>query len=144
MNLLENPGSSVKTMHLNGKVYVCCLIRKKYYILTKEELVRQQLISYLIKNRGYKVKEIYVEFKYYLQNMKKSIDIIVFKKTRPLILIECKASKISYKDFDQIMKYYLIFKSKYLVITNGMKNIVFGFQKNANDIEFFKKIPKNS
>ncbi|WDE42271.1 type I restriction enzyme HsdR N-terminal domain-containing protein [Candidatus Karelsulcia muelleri] len=135
-----------KTIPFNGKLYVFCLIRKKYCLLTKEEVVRQQLISYLIKNRGYNVNEIYVEFKYSIHNMTNKIDIIVFKKKRPFIIVECKSNdvNISYKYFDQILKYYLIIKSKYLVLTNGIKNIIFGFQNNANDIEFFKKIPKNS
>ncbi|MGX7590517.1 type I restriction enzyme HsdR N-terminal domain-containing protein [Candidatus Karelsulcia muelleri] len=145
MKLLEKPGKKFNTIHLNGKVYVCCLIRKKYYLLTKEEVVRQQLISYLITNRGYKVKEIYVELKYSIYNMTKIIDLIVFKNKKPFIMVECKSSdvNISSKSFYQIMKYYLILKSKYLVLTNGIKKIIFGFKNNGNDMKFFKKIPKN-
>ncbi|MGX7590087.1 type I restriction enzyme HsdR N-terminal domain-containing protein [Candidatus Karelsulcia muelleri] len=144
--MLEQTGNKFQTLKFNGKLYVLCLIRKKYYLLNKEEVVRQQVISYLIKNRGYNVNEIYVEFKYYIQNMTNKIDILVVKNNRPFIIVECKSNdgNLSSKYFDQIMKYYLIIKSKYLVITNGIQNIIFGFQNHATDIEFFKKIPKNS
>ncbi|MGX7590937.1 type I restriction enzyme HsdR N-terminal domain-containing protein [Candidatus Karelsulcia muelleri] len=127
----------------NGKRYVFCLIRKKYYLLTKEELVRQKIIYYLIKNRGYKVQEIYVELNSSFYNIKNRIDILVLKNNRPFIIVECKSPeiKISSKSFDQIMKYYLRFKSQYLVLTNGIKNIIFELKNNG--IEFLKKIPKN-
>ncbi|MGX7592080.1 type I restriction enzyme HsdR N-terminal domain-containing protein [Candidatus Karelsulcia muelleri] len=129
----------------NGKRYVFCLIRKKYYLLTKEELVRQKIIYYLIKNRGYNVHEIYVEFNSTFSNIKYRLDILVLKKTRPFMIVECKSPevKISSKDFDQIMKYYLRFKTQYLVLTNGIKNIILEFKPNGNGIEFLKKIPKN-
>ncbi|MGX7592502.1 type I restriction enzyme HsdR N-terminal domain-containing protein [Candidatus Karelsulcia muelleri] len=125
-------------------MYVFCLIRKKYYLLTKEEFVRQQIIYYLIKNRGYPVNEIYVEFHYAFSNMKTRLDIIVIKNNRPFIIVECKSPEgnISYKYFDQIMKYYLRFKSQYLVITNGMKNII--FEMKTSGIELLKKIPTNN
>ncbi|MGX7590369.1 type I restriction enzyme HsdR N-terminal domain-containing protein [Candidatus Karelsulcia muelleri] len=136
-----NIKNNLKTF--NGKRYVFCLIRKKYYILTKEELVRQKIIYYIIKNRGYKVNEIYVEFNSSFYNIKNRIDILVLKNKRPFIIVECKSPEgnISYKYFDQIMKYYLRFKSQYLVITNGIKTIIFEFKNNG--IEFLKKIPKN-
>ncbi|MGX7590231.1 type I restriction enzyme HsdR N-terminal domain-containing protein [Candidatus Karelsulcia muelleri] len=136
------PGN-IKTF--NGKRYVFCLIRNKYYLLTKEELVRQKIISYLIKNRGYNVHEIYVEFHSTFYNIKYRLDILVLKKTRPFLIVECKSPevKISSKYFDQIMKYYLRFKTQYLVLTNGIKTIILEFQPNGNGIEFLKKIPKN-
>ncbi|MGX7586107.1 type I restriction enzyme HsdR N-terminal domain-containing protein [Candidatus Karelsulcia muelleri] len=132
-----------KLKTFNGKRYVFCLIRKKYYLLTKEELVRQKIIYYLIKNRGYKVQEIYVEFNSTFYNIKNRLDILVIKKKRPFLIVECKSPevKISSKSFDQIMKYYLRFKSQYLVLTNGIKTIIFEFKNDG--IEFLKQIPKN-
>ncbi len=127
----------------NGKMYVFCLIRKKYYLLTKEELVRQKIIYYLIKNRGYNVQEIYVEFNSTFSNIKYRIDILVLKKKRPFIIVECKSPEVnlsSKKYFDQIMKYYLRFKSQYLVLTNGIKNIIFEFKNNG--IKFLRQLPK--
>ncbi|MGX7593478.1 type I restriction enzyme HsdR N-terminal domain-containing protein [Candidatus Karelsulcia muelleri] len=133
-----------KIKTFNGKMYVFCLIRKNYYLLTKEELVRQQIIYYLIKHRGYLVHEIYVELNYSFYNIKNRLDILVLKKHRPFIIVECKSPEVNiyYKSFDQIMKYYLRFKSQYLVLTNGMKTISFELKKNS--IEFLKKIPKNN
>ncbi|MGX7592638.1 type I restriction enzyme HsdR N-terminal domain-containing protein [Candidatus Karelsulcia muelleri] len=132
-----------KLKTFNGKRYVFCLIRNKYYILTKEELVRQKIIYYLIKTRGYKVKEIYVEFNSTFYNIKNRLDILVIKNNRPFMIVECKSPevKISSKSFDQIMKYYLRFKSQYLVLTNGIKIIIFEFKNDG--IEFLKQIPKN-
>ncbi|MGX7591225.1 type I restriction enzyme HsdR N-terminal domain-containing protein [Candidatus Karelsulcia muelleri] len=142
-NILKKWNLKNKIQTFNGKRYVFCLIRKKYYLLTKEELVRQKIIYYLIKNRGYKVPEIYVEFNSNFYNIKNRVDILVLKNKRPFLIVECKSPEvnISYKSFDQIMKYYLRFKSQYLVLTNGIKNIIFEFKNNG--IEFLKKIPQN-
>ncbi len=105
--------------------------------------MRQKIIYYLIKNRGYKVQEIYVEFNSTFYNIKNRLDILVIKKNRPFLIVECKSPevKISSKSFDQIMKYYLRFKSQYLVLTNGIKTIIFEFKNDG--IEFLKQIPKN-
>ncbi|MGX7593621.1 type I restriction enzyme HsdR N-terminal domain-containing protein [Candidatus Karelsulcia muelleri] len=132
----------------NGKRYVFCLIRNKYYLFTKEELVRQKIIYYLITNRGYNVHDIYVEFHSTFSNIKYRLDILVIKNNRPFIIVECKSPeiKISSKSFDQIMRYYLRFKTQYLVLTNGIKNIIFELKHNVNGtgigIEFLKQIPK--
>ncbi|MGX7592771.1 type I restriction enzyme HsdR N-terminal domain-containing protein [Candidatus Karelsulcia muelleri] len=137
--------NKMKTINLKGKVYVFCFIRKQYYLLTQEEWVRQYIIYYIINKRGYNVKDIYVELKAYRAHMTHRMDIIVFKNKRPFIIVECKSKyvNISYTSCDQLMKYYLICKSKYIVLTNGIKTIIFGVQNKGKDIEFLKDIPHN-
>ncbi|XMD33224.1 MAG: type I restriction enzyme HsdR N-terminal domain-containing protein [Candidatus Karelsulcia muelleri] len=81
---------------------------------------------------------------YYFNNLKKRIDILVYKKKQPFILIECKSSNIfSKKVFDQIIKYNFYIKSYYLLITNWINNIIFKIDLKNNRILFFNEIPIN-
>ncbi len=68
----------------NNNTYIYCLIRKKYYLLTKEEYVRQHMLYYLIYNKGYNISSIFVEKYFIFNNVKTRIDIIVYKKKKTL------------------------------------------------------------
>ncbi|YCJ94490.1 MAG: type I restriction enzyme HsdR N-terminal domain-containing protein [Candidatus Karelsulcia muelleri] len=131
--------------HYNNNTYIYCIIRKKYYLFTKEEYVRQHMLYYLIFNKGYDFSSIFVEKIYYFNNLKKRIDILVYKNNQPFILIECKSSKIfSKKVFDQIIQYNFYIKSYYLLITNWINNIIFKIDFKNHIILFFNEIPNSN
>ncbi|WP_261976975.1 type I restriction enzyme HsdR N-terminal domain-containing protein [Candidatus Karelsulcia muelleri] len=126
----------------NNNTYIYCLIRNKYYLLTKEEYVRQHMLYYLIYNKGYNISSIFVEKNFRFNNVKTRIDIIVYKKKKPYILIECKSSCIfSQKVLSQIMRYNFYIKSDFLIITNWINNIIFKIDMKNHIIIFFNEIP---
>ncbi len=47
------------------------------------------------------------------------------------ILVECKSSNIKIKkeDFEQVMRYNIELKSKRIILTNGIENYYFRFNK---------------
>jgi len=89
-----------------------CLIRQKSVIETPEELVRQEILSYLLNTWKFPRHLIAVEVS--LKNVctipqvpKRRIDIACFHKidTPPILLIECKRQKPSKKIFEQVLGY---------------------------------------
>ena len=85
-----------------------------------------------------------VEKEFKLNNLKKRFDIVVFnKKGEIYLLVECKAPnvKISQSVFNQIAKYNLVLKSKFLMISNGINHYFFVMNFKRQKIEFLKELP---
>jgi hypothetical protein len=114
-------------------------IRKKWYVLQPEELVRQLVITFLHQNLYYPLTLIGVEKQLVINNMKKRFDLVVYdNNASPMILIECKSprSKINEKNAMQIAQYNLALKAKYLWLSNGVSNFFYSM-----DYEEKKAIP---
>ena len=134
-----------KLKNSENKTYIFDVIRKKYVLLTPEEWVRQHVVHFLINEKGYPKSLINVEKQLYLNNLKKRTDIIVFSKTgTPFIIVECKAPsvKITQKTFDQISRYNLKLKAKYLMVTNGLAHYFAELDSQNECFNFLKDIPK--
>ncbi|MDR1983438.1 MAG: type I restriction enzyme HsdR N-terminal domain-containing protein [Prevotellaceae bacterium] len=120
-------------------------VRKKYVVLTPEELVRQRIILYLANVKNYPVNLMNVEVGMKLNNMQKRCDILIYNRNRnPLLMVECKAEniKISQNIFDQLSRYNLIFKVPYLVATNGDDTYCCKVDFENRSYEFLKEIPE--
>lgn len=119
-------------------------LRKKYVVLTPEEWVRQHYVQYLIHYKSCPISLIAIEKQLIINNRKKRTDIVVFdKEGSPHMIVECKAPQItiSQASFDQIARYNLKLKAKYLILTNGIQHYYCQMDfKNENYI-FLKDIP---
>lgn len=105
------------------------VFRKKWLILTPEEWVRQHVMNYLVNVKGYPAGNIGMEREIELNGTKKRFDILVFDSNKlPLILIECKAPYVDLtKDtLEQALRYNLVLKAKYIMISNGISDFVWG------------------
>jgi hypothetical protein len=60
-----------------------------------------------------------------------------------LLIVECKAAsiKIDQKVFDQIARYNLALKVKYLVVTNGIEHYICRVDFEKNSYIFLEEIP---
>jgi hypothetical protein len=100
-------------------------IRKKNYILTPEETVRQLFIHYLTDIMAYPKNKIAVEKKIKVLTRQKRFDIVVFDKkgNDAFMLIECKSPDItlSQETLNQVLAYNMTIKALYIVITNGLE-----------------------
>ncbi|MBF25618.1 MAG: restriction endonuclease subunit R [Flavobacteriales bacterium] len=126
----------------NGKEYIFDVVRKKYVIKNPEEWVRQNIINYLNNVKKYPLALMSIEKKNEINNIKKRCDIICNDVNgNPILLIECKASKIQLNStaFEQTMTYQKKINAKYVLITNGIKHYCFKIEKGKN--VFLKKIP---
>ncbi|WP_185873284.1 type I restriction enzyme HsdR N-terminal domain-containing protein [Blattabacterium cuenoti] len=115
------------------KIYIYCVIRKKFFLYKKEEVTRQYIIFLLRKIKSYSISNILLEFPIYINKFfYKRLDILVKKNNKPHIIIECKSiyNIITQKTFDQISLYNTFIKSPHLIISNGLKNFIFKRKKN--------------
>lgn len=100
-------------------------IRKKFVVLTPEEWVRQHVIQFLIQEKHVSMAHLAVEKQLQLNDTKKRYDVVVFDRDGGAeLIVECKAPhiSISQETFDQIARYNLVTKARYLMVTNGMEH----------------------
>ena len=76
--------------------------------------------------------------------MTRRCDILVHKPAgKPSVLVECKAPevKITNESFDQVARYNMVFKVKYLMVTNGMKHYSCYLDFETQKVNFLGEIP---
>ena len=114
-------------------------------VLTPEEWVRQHFVQFLIEEKKYPVSLIALEKQLVVNNLKKRTDIVIYNKQGvPDIIVECKAPhiKISQDTFDQIARYNLKLKAKYLIVTNGIEHYFCRMDFENETYIFLNDIPK--
>ncbi len=94
--------------------------RKKHVELLPEEKVRQDFVQFLI-NKGFPQELIRTEYPITLGQKQYRVDIVVFKNSKPLLLVECKAPRIKLDEqvWQQLWRYNYVLQAKYLAVTNG-------------------------
>ncbi len=126
------------------KTYIFDQIRKKRILLTPEEEVRQQIISFLMTHRGFPQGLISVEAGLTVNGLSKRCDILIYGRDgHPLLLIECKAKSVnlSQSTFDQVARYNIALRVPWLIITNGNQTYCAKVDFEKNDYAFHPDIP---
>lgn len=147
MTNLNLPKYSFRIKNKENKLYIFDRIRKKDLILTDEEWVRQNFVSFLHEDKKYPLSLIAIEKQCLVNELTKRTDILVFDKTgAPHIIVECKAMhvKISQDVFDQIARYNMTLKAKYLVVTNGLEHYYCQMNHHLKQYDFLKELPNYS
>lgn len=113
-------------------------------VLTPEEWVRQHIIHYLIKDKGYPTSLIAVEKQLTINTLKKRFDILIFnKKGLPAIVIECKSPsvKITQQTFNQISRYNLSLNATHIMVSNGLDHYYCKLDTSNQQYVFLKEMP---
>mgnify|MGYP001336026347 FL=1 len=142
---LNIPTQDVDIKIIESKNYIFDLIRKKYLIYTPEEWVRQNLVRYFINDLNYPKGLIKTESSLKYNNLKKRSDILIFNNDMThFLVVECKSYKLKLNKshISQSAMYNKIYKSKYVMISNGLDHIVCKYDWNNDSFEFMKSIPK--
>ncbi len=127
-----------------NKVSVFDEIRKKFIVLTPEEWVRIHVVQYLIQEKNYPKSLINVEKLIKINTISKRYDIVVYQPNGEIfLLIECKKPDVSINQlvFDQIARYNLTLKAKYLMVTNGLNHYFCQMDFEQEQYVFLKDIP---
>ena len=109
---------------MDGRHQVFDPVRKKFVAYTPEEHVRQQLLHYLIHEKGYPQSLLSVEKALTVNDRVKRTDIVAFEQDgKPFLLVECKAPGVAVTDavFMQAAIYNFALKVPYLLVSNGSK-----------------------
>jgi type I site-specific restriction endonuclease len=141
---LNLPKVALKIKSVEGTIQVFGQIRKKYFVLTPEEWVRQHFIYYLNKEKNYPMGLMQVEKMIKYNSMQTRADIVLYNKEgKSNMIVECKAPKvkITQDTFNQIAKYNFQLKVDFLVVTNGIKHYCCQMDYEKNEITFLDDIP---
>jgi hypothetical protein len=125
--------------------YVYDPIRRKKYILTPEELLRQLVLMYLLEVKKYQLNRIRVEMGITVNGRKKRCDILVFDQNlQPWLLIECKSPKValSQATFEQAAIYNMKLQVPFLAITNGLSTYACSIDYERKEFVFLEDFPE--
>ena len=141
MIAVQYPEPQFRMKKENGKQYIFDAIRKTWLLLTEEEWVRQNFVSYLTSTLHYPSTVIALEKEISLNELKKRFDILVYdKQHQPWMLIECKEPKVNLSEevLQQVLRYNISVPVQYIVITNG--NTTVGWKKDG-ELQLLEQMP---
>lgn len=119
-------------------------LRRKFVVLTPEEWVRQNFVAYMQFSLGYPSGLIANEMAIKLNGMSRRCDTVVFdRQAKPLMIVEYKAPsvKITEAVFNQIVRYNMVLKARYLVVSNGLQHYCCHIDYSAGKINFLPAVP---
>jgi hypothetical protein len=119
-------------------------VRRKFVALTPEEWVRQHVIAFLVKEKGYPFSSLGIEKKLLINKQLKRFDLVLFLRNGdPFLLVECKAPgvEITEKTFDQAARYNMQLKAEYFLITNGFDHYFCRLDYLNKQYVFIENIP---
>ena len=137
------PPPLFQTKTENGKRYIFDGIRKMWLLLTEEEWVRQNFVSYITEVLKYPSSFIALEKEIKLNELKKRFDILIYNKEhKPWMLIECKEPKVSLSEdvLQQVLRYNISVPVEIIVITNGENTIA--WQKQGSELKMLEVMPE--
>lgn len=141
---LNLPPFDIKVKKVNGKLVVFDQLRRKFIALTPEEWVRQHFINYLTTEKGYSPSLIANEIQINLNNQKRRCDSVVYdKELQPIVIVEYKAPDVDITQgvFDQIVRYNIVLKVKYLIVSNGINHYCCKIDYTTQSFEYLSDIP---
>lgn len=147
MQPLNYPSYPFRFKNRENKIYIFDVVRKKFVVVQPEEWVRQHVVHYLLKDKNYPLGHINVEKQLLINKLKKRYDVVVFDPQGGIeILVECKSPQITITQdvFDQIARYNLQLKAKYLMVTNGLDNYYCEMDLEGERYTFLRDIPNYS
>ena len=136
-------------------------VRKKWVSATPEEAIRQNLIRFMVEQRGYPLKLIAVEkelstltphlashpFKKNPVKMpKRRVDIVVFSREtlRALLLIECKSIPLTEQFAQQVIGYNSFIGAPFVALANEGEILTGAFDPSLGRYRFISGLPHYS
>ncbi|MCR5820380.1 MAG: type I restriction enzyme HsdR N-terminal domain-containing protein [Bacteroidaceae bacterium] len=119
-------------------------LRQRYIVLTPEEMVRQQFVHFLIQERHYPHALLGNEVSIKLNGLSKRCDTVLLGKDGlPQMIIEYKRPSVALTQrvFDQISRYNIVLRVKYLIICNGKHSVCCRVNLEQQTYEFLSDIP---
>ena len=139
---VQYPEPQFRMKNENGKQFIFDSIRKGWLLLTDEEWVRQNFVSYLVNTLHYPSTIIALEKEIWLHELKKRFDILVYNKDhQPWMLVECKASTTTLSEdvLQQVLRYNISVPVEFIVITNGKATVA--WKKEGTKLKLLTEMP---
>lgn len=119
-------------------------LRKRWISLTPEEWVRQNFVRFLIESRDFPPSLMNNETSLNQNGIMRRCDTLVAdREGKPLVIVEYKAPSVvvSQKTFDQIVRYNMVLKAQYLIVSNGLSHYCCKMDYENNSYCFLEDIP---
>ena len=145
MQKLNFPEYNFRFKNSENRVAIFDEIRKKFILLTPEEWVRQHVIKFLLQDNNYPKNYTNVEKVLKINGLTKRYDAVVFEPDGSVfLLVECKAPsvKITQDTFDQIARYNMVAKARYMMVTNGLNHYFCQMDYNEEKYIFLRELPE--
>ena len=136
--------SELKFSYDEGKKMIFDPVRKKYILVTPEELVRQSLLTYLVAEKSYSLSRMQVERAVGKGNER--FDLMIYNRQgAPEMLIECKAPDVELDQIamNQLARYAMRYKLNYIVLTNGIYAICHRMDYINKSTKILQEIPSD-
>lgn len=144
MQKLNFPAYDFRFKNSENKIAIFDGVRKKFVVLTPEEWVRQNVVSYLLSELDYPKNYLNVEKIIKINGLTKRYDVVVFQPDGKIfLLVECKAPHvpITQGTFDQIARYNMSLDARYLMVTNGLNHYFCRMDYREERYEFLPGLP---
>ena len=141
LNLPEYP---LKVKKNGSRLSVFDRLRKRYVALTPEEWVRQHFVEFLIEVKQFPAALMANEVSLTQNGIKRRCDTLVAdREGKSLVIVEYKAPEIEITQqvFDQIVRYNMVFRARYLMVSNGMAHYCCQIDYENNTYSFLSEIP---
>lgn len=118
--------------------------RRCWVALTPEEWVRQHFVAMLVELKGYHSGSIANEVSIKHNNTSRRCDTVVYDRhMQPLMIVEYKAPtvEISQKTFDQIVRYNMVLRARYLTVSNGLHHYCCEIDYDTFSYKFLSDVP---
>ncbi len=112
--------------------------------LTPEEWVRQHFVEWLIGAKGFPAALMGNEVSLSQNGIARRCDTVVGDRSgHPLVIVEYKAPSIhiTQKTFDQIVRYNMVLRARYLIVSNGLDHYCCHIDYETNSYRFLETIP---
>ena len=141
LNLPDYPLNVKKN---GNRLLVFDRLRKRFVALTPEEWVRQHFVEYLIQEKQFPSALMGNEVSLTQNGIKRRCDTLVAdRQGKPLVIVEYKAPEIEITQqvFDQIVRYNMVLRARYLMVSNGMTHYCCHIDYDNNTYAFLTDIP---
>ena len=145
MYALNLPSFDAKIRKTNNGLEVFDPLRRKYVSMTPEEWVRQHFVHYLISEKGYPASLMANEAMIKLNSLTKRCDTVAYNnQLEPLVICEFKKHdiEITQQVFDQVVRYNIVLKVKYLIVSNGMSHYCCKMNYDDMSFDYLQEIPE--
>lgn len=144
MQRLNLPEYQFNIKQKEGGYSIFDTLRKRWVALTPEEWVRQNFVRYLIESREFPSALMNNEISLTQNGIKRRCDTLVAARDgSPLVIVEYKSPQveITQKTFDQIVRYNIVLRAKYLIVSNGLSHYCCMINYESNSYSFLEEIP---
>ncbi len=127
-----------------GHTEVYDVLRSKWVVMTPEEYVRQSFVHYMVGSLGFSPHRMAVEVGIHLNSTLRRVDVLVYDDfSRPLVIVEFKAPniKITQRTFDQIVRYNMVIRAPYLIVSNGLRHYCCKVDMTTGGYEYLSRLP---